>query len=144
MSVKKKTGKASRPKRDVKARMPANNRTKAGNGTGLFIDGVKVDGRTGLARRYREHVVDLAEQVGGEPTAGQEILIRNAATLATLLEVDQAKVASGQPIDDDLNLKRVASVVSILRLLGVKNGDAKPNRVTKVIDGHTAALLSVA
>ncbi|MBS0233489.1 MAG: hypothetical protein JSR99_08375 [Proteobacteria bacterium] len=144
MSAKTKNAKQSScardAKRDAMVRLPKNNRTKMANGRALFIDGVQVDGRTGLARRYREHVADLAEQAGADPTPAQRILIRNAATIAVQLEIDQAKVADGQAIDDELYLKRVASMVTILRQLGIKR-EGKNGSTAKVIDGHTAALL---
>jgi hypothetical protein len=128
--------------RSQSARRPANNRSRVSNGTALFLDGVPVDGRSQIARRFADHIADLTDQIGGESSPAQVMLIRNAATLATLLELDQAKVANGEPVENEAFLGRIRALSAVLRQLGVKPLPRTGDRA-KIIDHdeHTAALI---
>lgn len=105
------------------------------------LDLSQVDGRTRLARRYRDHVDALCSMAGGNPSPAQEMLIRRVASMTVQLELEDAKLMSGMPIDATL-YARVSNIVSVLL---AKLGMARTNRDGKkgdvLIDQHSRALL---
>jgi hypothetical protein len=105
------------------------------------LDLSQVDGRTRLARRYRDHVDALSSMAGGSPSPAQEMLIRRVASMTVQLELEDAKLMSGMPIDATL-YARVSNIVSVLL---AKLGMARTNRDGKkgdvLIDQHSRALL---
>lgn len=58
-------------------------RSRVSNGKDLFLDGV--DGRSVLARRYRDILAQLVSDVGGDPSEAQSLIVRRATTLAVEL-----------------------------------------------------------
>lgn len=71
--------------------------SRVSNGSSTFLDGV--DGRTALARRYRDILRELTSDLGGDPSAAQTIICRRAATLAVWCETAEAGMAAGKEID---------------------------------------------
>lgn len=111
-------------------------RSAVANGNALFLG--DVDGRSVIARRLRDHIDDLSAQMGA-PTPAQLLLIRRTATLATMAESVEAKMAMGEEIDTDSYARMSNTLGHLLLKLGLAKGAAaKP---AKVIDGHTSALL---
>ena len=108
----------------------------------LLIDGQKVDGRTGLARRYRDQLQALNNQHGGNPTIADEMLLRRAATLATLCERAEQKLLSGEEIDE-LNYRSNAAALRTMlqQLMLVKQTRSIRVNDYKTYDAHTAAVL---
>ena len=78
---------------------PATTRAATTNGKRIF-DGV--DGRTTEARRYKDLVeaftADL-DRLGGRLTQAERVAISTAATLTVRLEVAQAALMRGEPVD---------------------------------------------
>jgi uncharacterized protein YjiS (DUF1127 family) len=72
-------------------------RSRVSNGSAVFLDGV--DGRSALARRYRDILAQLISDMGGDPSEAQTIIARRAATLAVWCEQAEADLASGKDID---------------------------------------------
>ena len=66
----------SRPKAIAKPEA----RSRVSNGKDLFLDGV--DGRSAIARRYRDILAQLTSDIGGDPSEAQHIIIRRATQLA--------------------------------------------------------------
>lgn len=125
------------------AKAHQNNRAKVSNGSRLFIDGVPVDGRTAIARRFRDHMDDLTEMVGGAPSAAQDMLIRRAAALATQCDFDEARIAAGEKIAEDIFLQRTKALVLVLTKLGLNERARiiEPKVITPaVIDAHAEAV----
>jgi hypothetical protein len=119
----------------------ASNRSKVSNGTVLHLPGfAEVDGRSAIARRFRDHVDALTSQVGGDPSPAQDMLIRRCATLAVLCESDEAKVAAGEAIDEETYLRRITVLSGVLGKLGLarKAKDITPHHD---FDAHAAAVL---
>ena len=111
-------------------------RSRIANGNALFMG--DVDGRSVIARRLRDHIDDISAQMGGTSPA-QMMLVRRAATLATMAESMEAKMAMGEEVDTD-SYGRISNTLGhvLLKLGLAKGASAKP---TKTIDGHTAALM---
>jgi hypothetical protein len=72
-------------------------RSRVSNGSATFLDGV--DGRSVLARRYRDILGQLISDLGGDPSEAQSLIARRAATLAVWCEQVEAQLASGQALD---------------------------------------------
>jgi hypothetical protein len=58
-----------------------------------------VDGRSLMARRYREIVTSIEADLGGDPTEAQRHLMARAATLAIWAEAREAELANGAEFD---------------------------------------------
>ena len=71
-------------------------RSRISNGA-TFLDGV--DGRSGLARRYRDILSELIRDLGGDPTGAQSAIARRAAALCVWCEVAEAAMAAGDEVD---------------------------------------------
>ncbi|WP_020562067.1 hypothetical protein [Methylosarcina fibrata] len=108
----------------------------------LLIDGQKIDGRTAIARRYRDQLAGLNYQVGGDPTTAEAMLMRRAATLATLCERDELKILNGEEIDEGNYRANTAHLKGILINLGtVKKSRDITKSDYRTFDAHTAAVL---
>jgi hypothetical protein len=85
--------------RTVYDRQPANNRSAIGNRSRLFVDAV--DGRSAIARRYRDLVAEHSSDLGGTGvlSEAQRQMIRRAASLACWCEAIESKLADGEDID---------------------------------------------
>jgi hypothetical protein len=83
--------------RAVTAPRPPRLRSRATNGTALFAE--SIDGRTALARRYRDLIAQFVADVGGDPSQTQQQVIRRAASLSVWCESVEAKLAAGEEID---------------------------------------------
>lgn len=85
--------------RTVYDRQPANNRSAIGNRSRLFVDAV--DGRSAIARRYRDLVAEHSSDLGGAEvlSEAQRQMIRRAASLACWCENIECKLAEGEDID---------------------------------------------
>jgi hypothetical protein len=86
-------------------------RSRVSNGKDLFLDGV--DGRSVLARRYRDILSQLTSDIGGDPSEAQSIIIRRATQLAVWCEQAEAEAAGGK----DLNIGEYATATNTLRRL---------------------------
>lgn len=81
----------------TKQRQKAKGRSGITNGTALFLEGV--DGRSALAKRYRDVLGQLVSDLGGDPTEAMTLIARRAATLAVWCEQRETELASGVDID---------------------------------------------
>lgn len=108
----------------------------------LLIDGQKIDGRTAIARRYRDQLTGLNVQVGGQPTTAEVMLMRRAATLATLCERDELRILNGEEIDEGNYRANTAHLKGILINLGTvkKSRDIRGDDY-RTFDAHTQAVL---
>ncbi|MEC4747718.1 hypothetical protein [Methylomicrobium sp. Wu6] len=108
----------------------------------LLIDGQKIDGRTAIARRYRDQLAGLNYQVGGEPTTAEAMLMRRAATLAVLCERDELRILNGEEIDEANYRQNASHLRGALINLGMikKSRDIKQSDY-RTFDAHTAAVL---
>lgn len=86
-------------------------RSRVSNGKSLFLD--TVDGRSALARRYRDILAQLVSDLGGDPSEAQSLIARRAATLAVWCEQAEAQLAGG----DSLNIGEFTTAVNTMRRL---------------------------
>ena len=93
----------------------------------LFLRGV--DGRSMVARRYRDVAIALADDIGGQDKLSEssKILVRQAAAMTVQVEGLQSKIVSGE--DGDLEqLTRLSNVLGrTLQRLGRKRAKPGPS-----------------
>jgi hypothetical protein len=72
-----------------------------------------IDGRSAAARRYRDLVADLADDLGGiaSLSAADLALVRQAAACTMQAEQLQAAIVNGKPVDSNL-LVRVSNTLA--------------------------------
>lgn len=125
-------------------RRKAEFRTRATTKQSIFFDGKRIDGRSMVARRLGELYELYLDQFPGEPTAGQDTLIRRAANLTVMCELREMQEVCGEPVEPRAYSALVSQLSNTLKRLGlVQAADpveaAKPK--PKTVDGHTFALL---
>jgi hypothetical protein len=92
----------------------------------LFLRGV--DGRSIVARRYRDVAIALADDLGGQDRLSEpsKILVRQAAALTVQVESLQTKIVSGE----DVNLEQLTRLSNVLgrtlQRLGLRKPRARP------------------
>ncbi len=112
-------------------------RSAISNGSSLFL--ADVDGRSVIARRFRDITTDFSGLVG-EPTVAQDALIRRIAALSVQCELDECAMAAGQEFDGELYIRRANILGGLIARLGLAR-PAKDGGNAKVIDAHTTALM---
>ena len=106
-------------------------RSRVSNGKDLFLDGV--DGRSAIARRYRDILAQLTSDIGGDPSEAQNIIIRRATQLAVWCEQAEAEAAGGKP----LNIGEYATATNTLRRLLLDLGlERRMRDITPSIDAY--------
>lgn len=93
------------------ARFKPEARSRVSNGKAVFLD--NVDGRSVLARRYRDILNQLTSDIGGDPSEAQGVLCRRAATLAVWCEQAESAMAAGHA----LNIAEFTTAVNTLHRL---------------------------
>jgi hypothetical protein len=63
----------------------------------MHLEGV--DGRTALARRRREILAQVIDDIGGDPTEAQLQIAKRAVSLSLWAESEEAKMAGGAELD---------------------------------------------
>ena len=106
-------------------------RSRVSNGKDLFLEGV--DGRSVIARRYRDILAQLTSDIGGDPSEAQNIIIRRATQLAVWCEQAEAEAAGGKP----LNIGEYATAKNTLhRLLTTLGLERRMRDITPNIDSY--------
>jgi hypothetical protein len=72
-------------------------RSRISNGSATFLPGT--DGRSALARRWRDIALQLTTDIGGDPSEAQSLIARRAATLGVWCEQCEAGLAQGGDLD---------------------------------------------
>lgn len=107
----------------------------------LVMGGKEVDGRTLPARRYKAVCADLASDMGGDPSAGQWLLIARCAGLTVQAEQLEAQIVRGEAVDVGVYSKLVNSLARVLGQLGLQRRARDVTPSGPVLDSHTAALM---
>jgi hypothetical protein len=87
-----------------------------------------VDGRSMIARRYRDVAIALADDLGGQDKLSEQskILVRQSAALTVQVEGLQSKIVAGEDVDVE-QLTRLSNALSrMLHRLGLKKPRARP------------------
>jgi hypothetical protein len=79
------------------ARLKPEARSRISNGSATFLPGT--DGRSAIARRWRDIAQALASDLGGDPSEAQALIARRAASLAVWCEQCEAGLAQGGALD---------------------------------------------
>jgi hypothetical protein len=108
-------------------------RSRVSNGKDLFLEGV--DGRSVLARRYRDILAQLVSDLGGDPSEAQSIIARRAATLAVWCEQAKAGVARGEKLDIG---EFTTATNTLRRLLNDLGLERRMRDITPTIDSYLA------
>jgi hypothetical protein len=115
--------------------MPARTRSRIANGS-VFID--HVDGRSALARRFRDVLGQLISDAGGDPSQAQDLLMRRASTLAVWCDIAESKMVRG---DEDLPVERYCLAVNAMRRLLADLGIRRePRDISPTLEAYTESL----
>lgn len=84
----------------------------------MFVEGL--DGRSALARRYRDLVATFTSDMGGDPSESQKQLIRRAASLSVWCEAVEVRLANGEDVDIGTLTTAANSLRRILQDIGLE------------------------
>lgn len=106
----------------------------------LILAGDKVDGRTAVARRYRDKCASLVAHLGGSVSTLEAEAIKRTVALIMTCERHEAVLADGEDIDLNEYVRALNTLHRFLSMLGLR---PRPVDVTNAptLDAHTAALL---
>lgn len=102
---------------------PASARSAVSNGSALLAG---VDGRSALARRFRDLCESLAADLGGALSQADQLTIRSAAALAVHAEELQARIIRGELVDADDVIRSANASARLLASLRTKAQARKP------------------
>lgn len=80
------------------ATLSAHHRSRISNRSSLLAG---VDGRSALARRYRDLVAALAAEMGGSLGEAEVLQVRAAASMTLHVEELTARIIRGEPVDSE-------------------------------------------
>lgn len=109
-------------------------RSAVANGSRLFVEGL--DGRSALARRYRDLVAEFTSDIGGNPSEAEKQLIRRAASLSTWCEAQEVRLASGEDIEIGPLTTAANSLRRILQDIGLER---RSRDVTPTLSSYLAS-----
>ena len=112
----------------TKAPPPPEFRTRRGTGAVVLSN---VDGRTAMARRFREIVTGIEQDLGGDLTEAQRAILARAATLAVWCEERESELARGEEFDASAYAAASNAIRRLLSDLGLKR---VPRDVTSLAD----------
>jgi hypothetical protein len=75
---------------------PSKTRSRVSNGSAVLDN---VDGRSAVARRYRDVLNELISDLGGDPSGAQSAIARRAAALCVVCEQAEAEMVAGGVLD---------------------------------------------
>ncbi len=123
---------SGRPSKDAQ-------KSRITNGSALLPD---IDGRSVIARRYRDIMSALLTDQGGASQCSESRtqLIRRFAAASVLAEQMEAKLVNGEQIDLAEHAQLASTLVRLTNHLGLDRvpRDVSPY-VSEVIDGHTTS-----
>jgi len=93
------------------ATMKPRARSRVSNGSATFLE--RADGRSRLARRYRDILGQIISDIGGDPSEAQSIIAKRSATIAVWCELAEARMAKGE----NLNITEFTTATNALRRL---------------------------
>lgn len=107
-------------------------RTRVGNGSAVLQ---APDGRSVEFRRYREILVQLEADMGGDPSEAQSQIARRAAMLAIWCEQQDAAAAQGTAIDIGKYTTASNTLRRLLETLGIER---RARNITPTIAEYAA------
>lgn len=113
-------------------------RTRLSKGKQTFLDS-SVDGRTLIARRFREVLASIVSDLGGADAMSEAemVLARRAVTLVVTCETYESKLAESGKLDSEAYLPCVNALAKLLNALGLKR---RPKQVgPSPLEGYHAS-----
>lgn len=100
------------------ASLPPTSRSRVGNGRDLLPD---IDGRSAVARRYKEILGSVIADQGGEANLSEarQQLVRRFAAAAVLAEALESKIIQGESFDIEQHAKLSATLVKLAQRIGL-------------------------
>jgi len=119
----------------VAGRSPRARKSRITNGRDLLPN---IDGRSVIARRYKDIVSAILVDQGGEDRCSEsrKQLIRRFAACSVLAEALEAKVVAGKEIDIDEHTRLSSTLVRLAQRIGI---DRVPRDVTPSLQDYLAA-----
>lgn len=110
---------------------PPQFRTKRGTGAVVLAG---VDGRSTMARRFREITTEIETDLGGDLTEAQRAILARAATLAVWCEEREVELAKGEIFDAQEYATIANSLRRLLTDLGLQrvSKDVTPDLATYI------------
>ncbi|MHC2792591.1 hypothetical protein ACVINZ_001603 [Mesorhizobium jarvisii] len=90
----------------------------------MFVDAL--DGRSALARRYRDLVAAFSADLGDDLTEAQRQLVRRAASISVWSEEQERRVISGDDLDAGPLITAANTLRRLLSDLGIKRAVVTP------------------
>jgi hypothetical protein len=100
--------------RPAAAQRPPSARSAVSNASTMLPG---VDGRSALARRFRDLAENLAADIGGELTEAERLTVRSAAALAVHAEELQARIIRGESVNPDDVIRSANASARLLSVL---------------------------
>src|SRR5580693_5835733 len=103
-----------------------------------------VDGRSMIARRYRDVAIALADDLGGQDKLSEpsKILVRQAAALTVQVEGLQSKIVAGADVDIEQLTRLSNSLSRMLHRLGLKKRAVRKLTVSEYLEARDARMAS--
>ena len=122
----------------AKAAIPPVARSRVTNRSKAFLG---ADGRTAVARRWRDVYAALTEDLGGEShvSEAERQLARRAATLVVTAELAEAAMAAGGECDSESYCRLVNALSRVLSKLGLKRHATQPPRLAELLNQGKSA-----
>lgn len=120
------------PERASLAQAQPNNRSRVTNGNDILPG---VDGRSLIARRYRDIVAAIATDQGGADRLSEARLqlVRRFSAAAVLAEEMEAKLANGEQIDISQHALLCSSLVRLAQRIGI---DRRARNITPSLSDY--------
>lgn len=116
--------------RQIVSRLPFQ-RSAVTNGTRMLVG---INGRSALARRYRDLVEALAAEIGADLGEAELLQVRNAASLQLHAEELTARLVRGEPVDPEAITR--ATNGATRALAGLRRRKAPAARATPTLDAY--------
>lgn len=116
--------------RRLKAPPPREFSTKQGTGRSILPG---VDGRSTMARRYRELVTSMANDLGGDLPIAKQAVVNRAATLIVWAEQAEAEFANNGELDTQTYTTAINSLRRLLADLGL---DRQAKDITPTLEQY--------
>jgi hypothetical protein len=118
---------------------PPQLRSAITNGTRVVAPGI--DGRSAQARRFRDLVRGMEQDLGGAAvlSEGQRQLVRRAATISAQLEAIEARAATGEQIDVSSYATASNALRRLLTSLGLRRVAKAAPRLADMLEQRGGA-----
>ena len=115
---------------------PSKTRSRVSNGSAVLDN---VDGRSAVARRYRDILNELISDLGGDPSGAQSAIARRASALCVVCEQAEAEMVAGGALD---LAEFTTAANSLRRLLSDLGLERRAKDITPSLEKYLASGLA--